>query len=173
MSTPKPRKVYIAGPDLFHHDWPRRAAEAQRLCTEHGLCAVLPIPAEPPSGPGVTEPADAEAARKVFDFCRAAIIQSHGVIANLSPFRGTEPDSGTVVECAFAYSHGLPVIGYGAKAPPCRQSEDGRLWAEDGIWAEQFGLRANLMLHHCCVDIADDLEGAVIEMAQLLASAGA
>ncbi len=105
-------RVYLAGPDLFLPDWPERAAQATALCAEHGLEAVLPVPATMLIGPGVTEPSDAEAANKVFQSCLEAVRNADGVIANLTPFRGSEPDSGTVTECALAYAWGKPVIGY-------------------------------------------------------------
>jgi nucleoside 2-deoxyribosyltransferase len=41
------KRIYIAGPDLFLPDWPERAARVTALCAEHGLAAVLPVPATP------------------------------------------------------------------------------------------------------------------------------
>ena len=101
--------IYIAGPDLFLLDWPERAAQAMALCAEHGLEAILPVPATVLTGPGVTETFDAEAASRVFQSCREAVRKADGVIANLTPFRGSEPDSGTVTECAMAYAWGNPL----------------------------------------------------------------
>lgn len=165
------KNVYIAGPDLFLPDWPERAARATALCAEHGLEAVLPVPAIVLTGPGVTEPSDAEAASKVFQDCREAIRTADGIIANLTPFRGSEPDSGTVVECALAYAMGIPVIGYtSGKAPFLGFGTDthGRVLAADGGWMERFGLSHNVMLHGVCIAIVDNQRTAVSMMTDLL-----
>ncbi|MBU2774197.1 nucleoside 2-deoxyribosyltransferase [Acidithiobacillus ferrooxidans] len=169
MSSKK--RIYIAGPDLFLPDWPERAAQATALCAEHGLEAVLPVPATMLTGPGVTEPSDAEAANKVFQSCLEAVRNADGVIANLTPFRGSEPDSGTVTECALAYAWGKPVIGYfnGPALPvPEDADTDGRVLAEDGGWIEQFGLTHNVMLHGVCMTIVEDPLKAVVMMASML-----
>ncbi len=164
-------RVYIAGPDLFLPDWPERAAKAITLCVEHGLEAVLPVPATVLTGLGVTEPSDAEMASAVFRTCLASIRKADGVIANLTPFRGSEPDSGTVTECALAFSWGKPVIGYsnGPALPVPKDADaDGRVLPEDGGWIEQFGLTHNVMLHGVCADIVDGPLKAVAMMANML-----
>ncbi len=166
--------IYIVGPDLFLPDWPERAAQATALCAEHGLEAILPVPATVLTGPGVTETFDAEAASRVFQSCREAVRKADGVIANLTPFRGSEPDSGTVTECAMAYAWGKPVIGYtGGDGPDLHFGTDaeGRVLAEDGGWIEQFGLSHNVMLHGVCQEIVTSLENAVILMASALQAA--
>jgi len=166
-------KIYIAGPDLFYPDWPQRASHAMALCADHGLNAVMPVPAQALSGPGVTEPSDADAASRVFQSCLEAIRKADGVIANLTPFRGSEPDSGTVTECAMAYAWRKPVIGYFSESVSYQvaaqyKDADGRVFAEDGAWIEQFGLTHNLMLHGVCLEIVTSLEQAVISMATRL-----
>ncbi len=162
-------RIYIAGPDLFLMDWPQRAARVQALCANYGLTAILPVPATTLTGPGVTEPSDAAVAAAVFQSCLDAVRKADGVIANLAPFRGDEPDSGTVTECALAYAWGKPVIGY-ANSPvmPVSQGADGRMLTEDGGWVEQFGLTHNLMLHGVCQEIVTGLEDAVAIMATVL-----
>jgi nucleoside 2-deoxyribosyltransferase len=167
-------KIYIAGPDLFYSDWPQRASRAKTLCADYGLIAVLPVPDQVLTGPGVTESSDAEAASRVFQSCRGAVRKADGVIANLTPFRGSEPDSGTVTECAMAYVWGKPVIGYfnGPALPvPDDADDDGRVLAQDGSWLEQFGLTHNVMLHGVCLEIAPSLEQAVVLMASALQAA--
>ena len=169
MSSQK--RIYIAGPDLFLPGWPERAARVTALCVEHGLEAVLPVPGTVLTGPGVTEPSDAEGAGRVFQACREAVRNADGVIANLSPFRGSEPDSGTVVECAVAHTLGIPVIGYtDGKGPVLDFGADaeGRVLAEDGGWIEQFGLSHNVMLHGVCLAIVEDSREAISLMAELL-----
>ncbi len=164
-------KIYIAGPDLFLPDWTRRAARMQALCAEYGLAAVLPVPPSSLTGPGITEPSDVGKAQEVFQSCQAAVKNVDGVIANLMPFRGHEPDSGTVVECALAWAGGKPVVGYASRPamPPSRAVDaDGRVLAEDGGWIEQFGLSHNVMLYGVCLDIVEQPEQAVAMMASLM-----
>ena len=164
-------RVYLAGPDLFFLDWPERAAQATALCAEHGLEAVLPVPATPLTGAGVTELSDAASAKKVSVDCRKAVGRAHGVIANLSPFRGTEPDSGTVVECTLAHVLGIPVIGFTSgvgHTVPVGTDKEGRLLASDGGWIEQFGIRHNVMVQDVCDAITASMQEAVILMAGLM-----
>lgn len=170
VHTPHKNRVYIAGPDLFYLDWPERAARFRSICSAHGLEAVLPVPDEQIAGPGITEPSSERKAIGVFSSCLNSLHASSGVIANLSPFRGTEPDSGTVVECALAFAAGLPVVGYTSSALSGQRGTrdaEGRLIAEEGGWIEQFGLSHNVMLHGVCLMILDSFETAVHSMAMI------
>lgn len=73
-------------------------------------------------------------------------------MANLNPFRGAEPDSGTVFEVGYAIALGKPVWGYLDDARPIAlrtahtAHPDGRLLDEHGQQVEDFGLPLNLML---------------------------
>ena len=55
-------------------------------------------------------------AEHIFTSNVAKLSEADGVIANLAPFRGHEPDSGTVFEVGYAIARGIPVIGYGVPA---------------------------------------------------------
>jgi nucleoside 2-deoxyribosyltransferase len=75
------------------------------------------------------------------------------VLANLNPFRGDEPDSGTCVEIGYALALGKPVIGYAEDLRPLRErlgasrpGADGRCRDGAGNAVEDFGLPLNLML---------------------------
>lgn len=78
------------------------------------------------------------------------------VIANLNPFRGKEPDSGTVFECGYAYAKSKPVIGYKQHVSSYLESFDSVEWTFDqdlqqsidtqGMIIEDFGLPLNLMI---------------------------
>ena len=173
------KRVYIAGPDLFYPDWPEYAARVTQLCQAQGLEAVLPVPPVPLSGPSITEDGDNALALKIFHACHEAILSSDGVIANLSRFRGREPDSGTVTECALAYAAGKPVVGYMNGLGPLlcvHEAEDGRHLCPDGIIAERFDLPHNLMVHGVCTEMVngckDAVERAVKKMANLLVKPG-
>ncbi len=162
-------KVYLAGPDIFCMDWPNMARSSIDLCLQYGLQALLPIPPELPSGPGVTEPGSRDLSAQIFGNCCTLLRQSQAVIANLTPYLGSEPDSGTVIECALAYSWGIPVFGYSnepnhEKSLHVNQTEDGRNLCHNGrtwVWRENFGLSHNLMVHGVCCDIVNSLESAL------------
>ena len=66
------------------------------------------------------------------------------MIANLNPFRGQEPDSGTCFEVGYAFAKGKPVFAYVADARAMREKLGER--DADGFSVENFGLPLNLML---------------------------
>ena len=93
-------KLYLAGPDVFRPDALVWAEESRALCAAHGHVALIPLDGVETSAPGIY--------RANIELIRAA----DAVLANLEPFRGCEPDSGTCVEVGFALALGKPVIGY-------------------------------------------------------------
>lgn len=50
--------------------------------------------------------------RKICECNLALIRKAQMVVANLNPFRGTEPDSGTVFELGYGFALGKKVWGY-------------------------------------------------------------
>lgn len=78
------------------------------------------------------------------------------VAANLHPFRGAEPDSGTCFELGLAYGLGKTLYGYapgGTMAErisefhaPTTTLPDGRIVDSDGFTVEKFGSAVNLMI---------------------------
>ncbi|MDQ0082960.1 nucleoside 2-deoxyribosyltransferase [Variovorax boronicumulans] len=99
-------RVYLAGPDVFRPDAAEHFALMAAVCERLGLEALSPFDASINAG---TSPHTIYA--KNMELLRSA----QGVVANLAPFRGAEPDSGTVFEVGVASALGLPVVGYGAK----------------------------------------------------------
>jgi nucleoside 2-deoxyribosyltransferase len=138
-------KLYLAGPDVFRPNALAWADAARRLCTAAGHSALVPLDGVETTAPGIYH-------------ANIALIRSaDAVLANLNPFRGCEPDSGTCVEVGFALALGKPVIGYlarhetttarvarigGAPLEICA----GRPVDRDGRHVEDFGLPLNLML---------------------------
>ncbi|MBU2769315.1 nucleoside 2-deoxyribosyltransferase [Acidithiobacillus ferrivorans] len=150
-------RIYIAGPDLFYRDWPDRAGKALQVCADLGLDGVIPVPAEPLCGSGITCPGDFEGAQRAFQSCLTLLRGCQGIIANLTPFRGPEPDSGTVFEMAVAYMLGLPIVGYSEddryphQILNASRADDGALICEKtNTLIEQFGLPFNLMPACAC-----------------------
>ncbi|MGJ7582814.1 nucleoside 2-deoxyribosyltransferase [Variovorax sp. RHLX14] len=145
-------KVYLAGFDVFKPD---AASVFASLCSEAVRLQLIPLtPIDgdlPPDAKGM------QLARHIFTSNVAKLSEADGVIANLAPFRGQEPDSGTVFEVGFAIARGIPIIGYGVPAGsyadrlhaamPCTRCEAGLLRERHSGWlVEDFGLPLNLML---------------------------
>jgi len=138
-------KLYLAGPDVFRPDALAWAEAGRRLCASFGCTALIPLDGVETTAPGIYQ-------------ANIALIQSaNAVLANLNPFRGCEPDSGTCVEVGFALALGKPVIGYLASNETTTQRvarmfgatleiRDDRPVDRDGLLVEDFGLPLNLML---------------------------
>ncbi len=134
-------KLYIAGPDVFRADAPSWAAGVRALCREAGHEALIPLDGAETGAEGIY--------RNNLRLIEAA----DAVLANLNPFRGAEPDSGTCVEVGYALALGKPVIGYLEKLEPLRErlaaggpDIDGCYRDAEGRGVEDFGLPLNLML---------------------------
>ena len=138
-------KIYLAGPDVFRPDAPAWAEQARKLCAAAGHRALIPLD-------GVETTADG-----IYRANIAQIRLADAVIANLNPFRGGEPDSGTCVEVGFALALGKPVIGFlsgnattvdrvARLFGPVSRADNGRPVDRDGLYIEDFGLPLNLML---------------------------
>jgi len=135
-------KLYLAGPDVFRPDAAAWAIGARDMCRAAGHEALIPLDEE--------FPATAVAIYRSNLECIAA---ADAVLANLNPFRGDEPDSGTCVEIGYALALGKAVIGYADDLRPLRErlrasgpGVDGRYRDAAGHVVEDFGLALNLML---------------------------
>ena len=134
-------KLYLAGPDLFRPDVLDWAERVSLLCRREGHEALIPLD-------GVrTDAGD------IYRNNLRLIGEADAVLANLNPFRGSEPDSGTCVEIGYALALGKPVIGYVDTLIPMRdrlhvtgQGADGHCRDSAGWTVENFGLPLNLML---------------------------
>jgi nucleoside 2-deoxyribosyltransferase len=168
-NTALPR-IYLAGPDVFRLD---AAEHMQRLvlaCEKLGLEALPPSDGMPP----IT--AIGKEAQYIFDTNMARLSVADGVIANLEPFRGTEPDSGTVFEVGAAVAMGLPVVAYGVSGIYAARVKrlmkvvrtNGVLRDSRNYVVEDFDLPLNLMLA-CSVRIEDSAEDALLALAAVFA----
>ena len=135
-------KLYLAGPDVFRPDAAASAGRARELCRAAGHEAVIPLDDEAPA-----------TAAAIYRSNLQRIAAADAVLANLNPFRGDEPDSGTCVEIGYALALGKRVIGYADDLRPLRErlradgpGADGRWRDAAGHVVEDFGLPLNLML---------------------------
>ncbi len=157
------QKAYLAGPDVFRPDVLRWAEDARALCAARGVEALIPLDG------------DAHTPAGIYAQNIALIRAADVVLANLNPFRGAEPDSGTCFEVGFALALGKPVIGYvdgpgslvervarwQGQTPATR---DGRPVDRDGFAIEDFGLPANLMLAVPARIVSGGLDAALVAL---------
>jgi nucleoside 2-deoxyribosyltransferase len=151
MAAPR-KKIYLAGFDVFYPDAVERAEKMKALCDEAGF--IGRFPADVSIDPTGLTPEELAAAifRRDADLVRECDI----VAANLHPFRGAEPDSGTCFEVGLAYGLGKALYGYapgGTMADrisefhaPVATLDDGRIVDSNGFTVERFGSPINLMI---------------------------
>jgi len=133
-------KLYLAGPQVFLPDAAAHFDNARALCAAHGHEALTPLDGT------------AQGAAAIYAANLALIQAADAVLASLDPFRGFEPDSGTVFEVGYATALGKPVIGYVRDARSLRERllPGGGTHDEDGLLVEDFALPLNLMLAVPC-----------------------
>jgi nucleoside 2-deoxyribosyltransferase len=138
-------RIYLAGPDVFRPDAAAHGACLKALCAAYGFEGLFPLD-------NVIEAEGAPAmARAIREANLELIRRCDAVIANLSPFRGFEPDSGTVFEVGYAAALGKRVVGYAEDLRPMRerlrdvQGLEGAEVDREGLLIEEFGLSHNLM----------------------------
>ncbi len=136
-------KIYLAGHDVFRPDALEFAEKSRALCRQFGFEALTPLD-NPETDP-----------KSIYEANIALIRKAQIVVANLNPFRGAEPDSGTVFELGYALALGKKVFGYVASEETCLERVRRLMGVEEGIGCptdshgmavEDFGLTHNLML---------------------------
>ena len=153
-------KIYLAGPDVFRPDAESWANSARELCRQYGFEALTPL------DHCETEP------RKICEGNLELIRKAQMVVANLNPFRGAEPDSGTVFELGYGFAQGKKVWGYVASSESLLERVsrlDGRTVIEgapnpidaQGLMIENFGLPLNLMLAMSAHIVTGDLAACI------------
>lgn len=152
-------KIYLAGPDVFRPDALAWAESARSLLAQHGHQALIPIDNEETTAEGI------------FKANIALITEADALIANLNPFRGAEPDSGTCFEVGCGIALGKRVIGYVSDGRPQAEKlaeqfdgvlarREGRITDPDGFTIENFDLPVNLMLGISC----ELVEGGLVDI---------
>jgi nucleoside 2-deoxyribosyltransferase len=148
---PSKLKLYIAGPDVFEPDPINVGTRLKDLAHWYGFTPLYPMD-------NAVSTIDPNPSLTIFQGNANMIRQADIVVANLNPFRGTEPDSGTVWEVGYALGLGKRVIGH-IKSD---QTMLARVLASQGSSAdtpgpyldtngcsiENFGHPLNLMLMH-------------------------
>jgi len=144
-------KIYIAGPDVFLPNAFEQAREIKQLCENYGHMGLFPLDNE------VSGNHPHQVAQRIRESNIDMIRECDIVIANLSPFRGPEPDSGTVWEVGFAQGLGKRVLAYSSDMRILKEKTQAILGLgdspcdKDGMEIEDFFLTHNLMYASCVV----------------------
>ena len=153
------KTIYLAGPDVFLPNAIEVGNDYKTLCAHYGFKGLFPLDNNiAPSTPH-------EMAHAIFRANQALIHQSDIIIANFSPFRGPEPDSGTVWEVGYAQGLGKKVLAYSSDMRTLKEKTQDYLHLGDassdpmGLIIEDFGLTHNLMFAHLVV--ASSFEGCL------------
>lgn len=142
-------QVYLAGPEVFLPDAVEIGRRKRDICSRHALIGLYPLDNE------IDPPEGARFSQAIFEGNIRMIAAADLVIANLTPFRGVSADAGTIYEVGHAFALGKTIYGYShdpamiarrVTAPTLEPAADGRLYADDGLAVEDFGLADNLMI---------------------------
>lgn len=146
-------KLYIAGPDIFRPDVLEWAEFARETCRRHGYDALIPLDHDETEAP------------RIFQANLELIHKAQIVVANLNPFRGAEPDSGTCFEMGYALALNRKVCGYVerketllARVNRLEGSDPAGFRDKQGMAIENFGLPLNLMLSVPALIVVGGLE---------------
>lgn len=141
------RRAYIAGFDVFRPDAVEWMEVQRELLRRYGIEGLFPLDNE------ATDSAE------IFRGNTGMIDRCDFVIANLNPFRGAEPDSGTAFEVGYACRAGKQVYGYLSDGRTLRE----KLGPADeaGYAVENFGYPVNLMLALGARIVPGDFENCV------------
>jgi nucleoside 2-deoxyribosyltransferase len=138
----KSYRIYLAGFDVFRRDSVEHGKHLVELCARQGAVGLYPLDNVVPQGLSAHAMAKwiADANVRMIDSCDA-------VLVNLNPFRGHEPDSGSIFEFGYACGIGRHVWGYFSdhrpmiEKVPVVEGHDA-----NGLAVEDFDLPLNLML---------------------------
>lgn len=146
------KKIYLAGPDVFLPNAKEQGEHLKQLCLQMGFLGLFPLDNE------IQGTTLFEIAQKIREENIKMIHQCDIVLANLSCFRGPEPDSGTVWEVGYAQALGKKVFAYSTDLRTLKEKtlqllnlENNATTDKNGLSIEDFGLTHNLMFSHCVV----------------------
>ncbi len=148
------KKIYLAGPDVFEKDAVAQGEALKKLCKDFGFEGLFPLD-------NFIQEDEPEKMAEAIRVANIKLIHKADIImANLSPFRGFEPDSGTVYEVGFAEALGKPVFGYTSDLSALKdrlidhqQLNQDATHCLEGKMIEDFGLSHNLMFSHTLVAV--------------------
>jgi len=141
-------KIYLAGFDVFRPDAITHGDNLREECRRNGFVGLYPMDKQLPSALQ-----GRALAQWIYQANVGLIREADFVVANLNPFRGSEPDSGTAFEVGYAVALGKSVWAYIdddrtlVERLSGNPAEKGKVHVDDGNFTiEDFDLPLNLML---------------------------
>ena len=142
------KKIYLAGPDVFEPNAIEVGEKLKQLAAQYGFIGLFPLDNSIPA-----KGTPHETARAIRDANIKLIESADIIMANLNPFRGIEPDSGTVFEVGYARALNKDIYCYAAD---CREMVErirdkqqlpaDATFCQEGKAIEDFNLSHNLMM---------------------------
>ena len=154
------KSVYIAGPDVFCINAKEIGELLKQKCYKYEFKGLFPLD-------NILEAnSKKELAIKIKNANIELIKLCDIVIANLSPFRGPEPDSGTVWEVGYAQALGKNVVGYSTDMRDLKTRTQDMLGLKNdslrdlnNLEIEDFNLTHNLM--YADIIVSNNFEGCL------------
>lgn len=143
--------VYLAGPDIFRKDAEAFAQWQKEICLKHGV-----TPLHPMDNTLDIDFSDKsfETRKKVYEADMRQMLEADIICANMNPFRGSEPDSGTCFEAGFfaGFNEALKAVGlaipqkplYGYINKPSCYTERATKWNAENIEDTEAGSDWNI-----------------------------
>lgn len=140
-----PKKIYLAGPDVFLENAIEIGKIKKEICRRYGFEGLFPLDNE------------VDNSKDIFE-ANCVLMENADIgVFNLSPFRGPSADVGTIFELGFIYAKGKPVFGYSntqdifltrtSSIFKMHHDKSGFTRDEMGYSVENFDLTDNLMIH--------------------------
>lgn len=170
----EPIRIYLAGPDVFFPCDLESGQKKIEFCKELEAEGIYPSFLLPPDL--FSDKFSKIEQRKIINQqCKHGIINSELVVANLTPFRGFEMDSGTAFEIGFANALNKKIYAYSNISETYLERmihENGTYQDSFGAWRdkdhnviENFDLTENCMISASCEKI---LQPSVLEKDNVL-----
>jgi len=161
-------KIYLAGFDVFREDALEHGERLREACQRHGFVGLYPMDNKLPSALH-----GRALAKWIYQANIDLIKEADFVVANLNPFRGAEPDSGTSFEVGYAIALGKSVWAYIENQKTIveqltgHEAQAGKSYVdENGFTIENFDLPLNLMLGASAQIIAGDAADCIRALAR-------
>lgn len=162
-------KIYLAGPDVFFQCDLESGQKKVDFCKELDVEGIYPSFLLPEDlFFNTSKYSKQEQRRTINQQCKKGIVEADIIVANLTPFRGLEMDSGTAFEIGFADALGKIIYGYSdtpesylermKKVEGTYQDSNGAWRDKDHHVIENFDYPENCMISDSCVRLLQPSE---------------
>ena len=165
-------RAYLAGTEIFQLDSVEVGLRMEEQCKQYGFEGIYPADDAPglDKTPGSSKDTYIRSAY-FFDRDQLHIRNSDMVIANLNPYHGHEPDSGTVFEAGMCFGLGYRCYCFISDDRPlierieCRKGDDGIYRDIEGYTVENYGFPLSSKLATCVKVLKGDFAEAARKVA--------